>query len=227
MEIKKRFIAFIDILGFRDIINKNTLQDIDRLLKIIPYSLNQIKSDKVLEQNYPNIQIKSSVFSDTIILFTENDESISLDKLLISTSFLIRNALQENLVLKGSISYGDVAIDETNNLFYGQPIIDAYLLEQEVSYIGVVIHNSVEKYIKDINYHDLISTGKLIEFPTPLKSGIIEHLNLNWLKLTNNYPTNKSNIIEKIKEIRMTCSASPRKYYDNTIKIIDNFYPKE
>lgn len=224
MIIKKRFISFIDILGFKDIITKNNLEDIGKLLDIIPFSLGEIEKSEILEKAYPNIKIRSSVFSDTIILFTDDDDKKSLDRLLISTSYLIRNALYENIALKGAVSYGELAIDEKKNLFYGQPIIDAYQLEGEVSYIGVVIHNSVEQYLEKNNYNELLKTNKIIEFSTPLKCGLIEHLNLNWFKMTSNFPKNKNEIVGIIKKMRMTCSGGPRKYYDNTLKILDNFY---
>lgn len=85
----------------------------------------------------------------------------------------------EQIPIKGAISYGLITvIDERmnkNKLFFGKPIIEAYLLEEEIKHMGFMLDGSVEKKVNsesklmDLGYYNV---------ETPLKSGLSSHYNL-------------------------------------------------
>lgn len=70
------------------------------------------------------------------------------------------------------------------------------------------------------------------EIPTPLKSGTIEHHNLNWFELINGTTgRNKEKHLilpdyeEIIQKLKNRTSGAPRKYIDNTVIAFHRMYP--
>ncbi len=86
--------------------------------------------------------------------------------------------------------------------------------------MGIVAHNSIDNYIKENKITKTHLT--YMEIQTPLKCGNVNHLNLNYFELMQKpYSKNKrEHTIEKIKTFRTRVSGSPRRYIDNTIKVI-------
>lgn len=46
---------------------------------------------------------------------------------------------------RGSIAYGEMTVDLENSIFFGQPLIDAYLLGEQLQSYGIACHASAEK----------------------------------------------------------------------------------
>jgi hypothetical protein len=121
------------------------------------------------------------------------------------------------LPLKGSIAYGNTTVDLKNNIYFGQPIIDSYLLQDDLKYMGVVCHNSIEsKFQEEPN-------GLIFECKTPFGNGKFTHKNINWFISD---PTGKQ-MIQTIKNFRLNASGSTRKYIDNTIELLEQYYKKK
>lgn len=51
---------------------------------------------------------------------------------------------------KRSLAKGKFTFDEENDLYFGRPLVDAYLLHDELYYYGIVAHHSIESLIKNI-----------------------------------------------------------------------------
>lgn len=66
------------------------------------------------------------------------------------------------------------------------------------------------------------------ECPTPFKYGSSFHSNINWFKSGRNVgvsiPEYKEELLRIINGFKENTSGSPRKYIDNTKKIISEFY---
>ena len=137
-------------------------------------------------------------------------------------------AIENYTPMKGGIAHGEISLNKSEQIYFGQAIIDAYLIEEDVNYLGVVAHNSIDRYISenesdlDIDYINSI----LFDCLTPLKCGKIEHKNIDWfsklLVLENlKDELEKIEAIKKIiKRFRMTSSGSPRRYIDNTLEVV-------
>ena len=102
------------------------------------------------------------------------------------------------------------------------------MIEEDVNYFGAVAHNSIDKFLSDNeNTMDLKFPKKfLIEEKTPLKSGNIEHMNLNWFSVAypNELKTNDeiaNHIFNVVKDFKNTVSGSPRRYIDNSVDFIE------
>ena len=132
----KRYVAFLDILGFKDYVMRNSIHAVYSRLK----ALNALRP----EEDYPDYELETSRrikfynFSDSIFIFSKDDEYDSLRHFLTYVKRVMRMALRKGIPLKGAIACGNIAVDVNYNVFCGQPIIDAYKLEEDLQYMGVV-----------------------------------------------------------------------------------------
>lgn len=115
---------------------------------------------------------------------------------------------EKPIPLKGALAEGHITCDMSKQLFFGQALIDAYLLEENVQYYGIIVHHSAEETVKNMQ-SDLFANLK-----SPLKSGFIEHYNILWWK------DSTANALEGLDRVRLLVSDSPRRYVDNTKVLI-------
>ena len=222
---RARFVAYFDILGFKNFVLRSKHEHVFEKLNLL---LQEIKQQAIKQRYF--VYIVS--FSDSIVLFSRDDSQDSLKAMITLSKSLMTKALQNEIPIKGAIAYGDMSIDKTNQIFFGQPIIDAFLFQEEqLSYYGVVFLHSFEIFINK-NIDDFITVNQedeyensIIEIKTPIKKGgYINHLNLNWF-------SNLSNVAEFddiVSKLRMTPGADGniRKYIDNTIEIYTKLHPQ-
>jgi hypothetical protein len=226
-----RFVAFIDILGFRDLVMR---EDHAAILSLL-YSI-QEENGFIFENNsFFSDDIYVVTFSDSIILFTKGDTFHDFRQLFTVVGNLMSRMVFLSVPAKGAVAHGSISVDKGKNIFFGQPIIDSYLLGEDLSYIGVVAHNSLDKYVASLepNLKSLLQQY-LVEISTPFKYGTINHLNVNWpLYSFLLYSHKKSQkeineahqewIMQLLFNLKIKCSGSPRRYIENTINLIDKF----
>jgi hypothetical protein len=221
----ERYVAFLDILGFKDLVGRQTHDEIYQKLNKISVT-NRIlqnlhnEEDENLKNFTKNGRIKVVTFSDSIIIFSEKADEDNLNYFIFSVSFIIAKSFDLGIPMKGSVAFGEVSLNFRNQIFFGQAIIDAYILQEEVHYFGIVVHNSFENMANNT----VLKGNHYIEKKTPLKGGMIIHKNFNWFMhlKTDNIPNKKENIIKKIESFRLTTSGNTRKYIDNTLEFISD-----
>lgn len=217
----KRYVAFLDILGFKDYVLRHGIDDVYKRLQ----TLNALRpEDDSSDYDYEEgKRIKFTIFSDSIFIFSKDDSFTNLRHFLTYVKRVMRMALRAEIPLKGAIAYGDIIVDEEQNLFCGQPIIDAYLLEEDLQYMGVVFHHTFEEpyeKLSDLQYNRV--DGWIKEIPTPFKYGNRIHLNLK-------YPVAGAkiyNFFGIVKNQRFYSSGDARKYVDNTLEMLTLFEQK-
>jgi len=210
---KDRFVAFLDIMGFKDRVARNEHDDILKELEIFQSNISQYVS----YHREANIQI--ALFSDSILIYSQDDNSRSLHALADITSHIMMYAIQQEkpIPLKGAIAAGRMTCNQTKQLYFGQALIDAYLLEENIKYYGVLVHHSAENYLKNNDFHEFR------DIKAPLKSGDISHYELKWYDtvIIPNGEGQKS-VEDCLANLRLTVSDEPRKYIDNTKNVIKN-----
>lgn len=217
----KRYVAFLDILGFKDYVLRHSIDEVYTRLK----TLNALRpeEDDPDYESETSRRIKFYNFSDSIFIFSKDNEFVSLRHFLTCVKRLMRMALRAEIPLKGAVAFGDIVVDEEQNLFCGQPIIDAYLLEEDLQYMGVVFHHSFEdvyERLSDTRFHRINAWIK--EAQTPFKYGKRIHLNLN-------YPiagAKTYNFLDIVRNQRLYSSGDARKYVDNTLEMLKLFEQK-
>lgn len=214
--VNNRFVAYFDILGFKDYVFSNSTDEVHKMLVDLNKILPNDKDEKIDESS-----ILCTTFSDSIFIFTKSDSIAEFRNFIQFIRRFMRNSIRRNIPLKASIAYGEIVVYKDRKIFCGKPIVNAFLLQEDLQYMGIVVHHSVEDYIiRKEKYLSAKYKEYFKEIETPFKYGYRKHLNIDYTILTLNTSTEIRAKIEKRKRIT---SGNPRKYIDNTLKIFDIF----
>lgn len=190
--------------------------------KIIKYLLeqNQQESSEPAVGSEPLLSSLSSAqetitvtqFSDSIVLFSTSDSPDCLRNIATAAQQIFLSAIcgSSPIPLKGALAKGYMTCDPSRQLFFGQALVDAYMLEENVQYYGMAVHHSAEEdviLLKSSLFHDTA---------IPLKSGNINHYELAW------YQNDTQKALDGLDRIRLSVSDSPRRYVDNTRHLINH-----
>ena len=233
-----RFIAYLDILGFKDKVMRSTHKKIHEELKQLSNIKKSLEKSSTLKANEDS-EVYIVTFSDSIVIFSKNDSIEDFVHFLTSLAALFYLTIKEfKIPIKGSIAYGEISVSKSEQLYFGQPIIDAYLLEEDINYLGVVCHNTIDKYWNDRKKEiiklfrkesrdgfGLKHYSAFLQCPTPLKSGKITHNNLDWFDLEleeEGEPITEYDLTSFYE----TVSGNARRYIDNTIEVFREYKKK-
>lgn len=213
----KRFVGYIDIMGFKDLVARSTHEEIYEMMKNIyeqrTTNINIYGKNKDLEL------VRTTTYSDSIMIYTKDESKESFESFLMILSSLTNDLFIEGVPHKGAVAFGMMTLDLTNSIFFGQPLIDAYLLQEELFFYGIIIHASAEQKIDTVKQID--RTFMIKNYFCPLKNGNSWHLTIYpfWapedLK-TSQYKEHSKNLFDAIKKLRYQTSGYLRKYIDNT-----------
>ena len=168
IEYEQRVIAFIDILGFKEII-KQSEQDISKIelvhdvleyLKALETSdkwtlqLLEIEEDaqkRGVENFDVRNKINTTAFSDSIVVSVKVDGNVNemTSTLIVNLAYVGAMLLKKGILFRGGITIGNI-IHSESGIVFGQGLIDAYILEtKNAKYPRLVLS---DKLIKHLNY---------------------------------------------------------------------------
>jgi hypothetical protein len=184
-------VAFLDFLGFRNFIeNTPLIKLVEKYQRVISIadSLNRNLPNDKRPTIFPNLKTndpycRKKVFSDSIILISNNDSLESSLMLLIYTWKIMRACLATNMPLRGGIVFGEFFMDEKQDIFLGKALTNAYELESKQNWIGISIDESVEKrFNKIFTYQDIpLFQNVFLKYDVPLKDGSAKQMRtINW-----------------------------------------------
>lgn len=192
--IGNRTVAFIDILGFRKLINTRPLQEFAKEYENMVLQTNAMNRSFPIQAGTPTLfpnhaqnapWCQRYIFSDSIILISNNSDAISCLKLLVYTWRFLQALLGMRLPSRGAVVYGELYENSQINLILGKALTNAYELERKQQWIGVAIDTSLEKAFPDLFSMCASDTTPLssvfLKYPVPLKDGSNINLHtLNW-----------------------------------------------
>ena len=199
-EVCERIVVFLDIMGFKDLVARQTETKINEKL----HELSTFISSMVAPDSY----VQFSIFSDSIILFSNESTVESFVYMINLTGNIVEKSIELGLPIRGAVAAGQCTVtNEKVPYYFGQPIVDAYTLEENLILYGVVLHNTVEQFAATHGEKKEL----VFDYKVMLKGGASSHYVVNWFG--RNYESNMANL----KAIRTTVSDSPRRYIDATI----------
>lgn len=209
----KRFVAFFDIMGFENYVLHNSHTAVTKRMNLLSRTINEIK-------NLKQATVQTVIFSDSIMLVSQDNSKNSAREVLILASLFLAKCMRDNIPIKGAISYGTFTADFKKSLYFGQPLIDAYKLQDELYLFGCILHHTFEAFLKDNDYFDYHKNNVFL-YETPIKNGIVKHYLINWIdpiesihKIGDKKPT------VLIEDFYKSVSGITRKYVDNTIDYV-------
>lgn len=216
-----RFVAFLDIMGFKERVARTEHS------QLLTQLTNFNRAITGYIGKYQATEIQLAQFSDSIVLFSNDTTLNSLETLADVTRGIMQTAIKQQIPIKGAIAQGQITCDIPKQLFFGQALIDAYLLEENIHYYGILVHHTAENSVTKLNNENNNNIFKDIK--APLKSGKISHYELSWY-INDDPQTIEEKVSEMndaLKAIRQTVSDAPRKYIDNTLDVINEYYKKK
>jgi hypothetical protein len=133
-----RIIAFIDILGFRELITSISINH--ELHNRINYALHRIKT--VNPQQFPSSKfqdIEVSTFSDSIVISSAGKNIFAV---IWASGWLQADLLYAGILTRGAVSRG--LLHHQDGILYGEGVLSAYELEQKASfYPRIIISNEL------------------------------------------------------------------------------------
>ncbi len=165
---EKRIVAFIDILGFKEIVKESESDPskIDLLYSALHFlkvwetsdrwdlKLVEIEED-AQKKGVDNFDIRgktnSTSFSDSIVISVKVDDNTNemCSTLIVNLAFIGAVLLEKGILFRGGITIGNI-IHRENGTVFGQALIDAYLLESKSAKYPRIILS--DKLIKELNY---------------------------------------------------------------------------
>ena len=161
--------------------------------------------------------VKSTTYSDSIMLYTKDKSYKSFNSLITAVSGLTNDLFIEGIPHKGAIAFGKMTLDTERSIFFGQPLIDSYLLQEELHFYGIVIHGSVEEKLQ----LKLNQTGFISKYNCPLKNGKSTHYTVFPMH-ANSINSEDNGYVEYYKKIRSSLDKMKYKTSGHLRRYIDN-----
>lgn len=206
-----RFVAFFDIMGFKDLVFRTDHEKVLELMEHLHASLSLI--EKFYQEEKRETRIRGVLFSDSILFVSSDDSKNSLEEIIFIAEWVLKKSFESGIPIKGSIAVGKQTADFDKSIHFGVPIIDAFMLQDELLFYGVVIHDSVEKAYTTQDLKEKL----LIRYKAPFKSGRISHYVVDWRGYFKE-DSHSANWLPVFEALYKKVSGPPRIYVDNTIE---------
>jgi hypothetical protein len=228
--MKDRYLLYIDILGFTDLVSESNAR-IQDLYEIIA-SLNV--------HDHPSF--KAIIFSDTILVYnvegddTRGDRSYLVMYLCEFAQDLQRRLTEKDIFFRAVLVRGDFTHYELNQIpcFFGEALIRAYNVEKDIKAIGLFMQNDI---IKDSDVFPTRSFAKDFNFVyitqslTRVEEGHVGELPaIAWLMEDTDEIFHFTPEVLYLKRLRHHANNHPhesvREKYRATFKLFEQQYPK-
>lgn len=145
-----KYVAFLDILGFKDWMSKNDIYDADKYLRGYSETFNEVWDGE------DSSGMNCFMVSDCAVIHTDDIDKGKLKKLIdivvkVSQSlFLKADVLVRGAICKGDfemIAHGEECENLKIQIFTGKAYIDAYTLEEKTKVAGIIVSPEVKNDI--------------------------------------------------------------------------------
>ncbi|QMV40071.1 hypothetical protein [Cohnella cholangitidis] len=191
----KKYIAFLDILGFKSIVENNTHERLTQIYNDFSTRLsNQEKffesiGEMFISETDSPKQVHSVIISDSIIIWTATDTPENFCMLVMAVQFLVISSFEEGIPLRGTINRGDLTIYNSDKgiQVFGKALTEAYSFESIIQLSGCVVTDSCMRYVfercgNNILLNIMLKNNSLFEYSVPKKSGKVKnHYIVNWV----------------------------------------------
>lgn len=220
-----RFVAYMDIMGFRDMIFRSTHQQILEIMEQFRIPIKKLKEEakKRLAGKphgwdiFKDTVIRPVIFSDSVLLFSNDNSLEAVENLIWQVNSIISNALINGVPMKGALAYGEQTANFDKSLYFGKPLIDAWELQNELVIYGVILHHTIEGYLVEKGWIEELEEIGIVKYATPLKHGTVNH----YLVDCSSLPMKALMVKDSLPNLYGKVSGSARQYIDNTMSFVD------
>ncbi len=171
LEFQDYYVAYFDVLGYKEYFKKDKTQILDFTKKLYS-AINDTKSslklftESLLLGQLGNLKIYHTIFSDNILIYMEAThspfEKIRLLTFLTTICDIQRHFVNDyGILIRGSVTMGPFLA--TENHIAGQALIDVVEAEKTAIFPRITIHPSIENIIQEQDYCDLAERRQEIQ----------------------------------------------------------------
>lgn len=226
MKSKSRFIAMLDIMGTKDMVKKNQAKELSELFNQLNKFTKEFQLENCVDMTY---------FSDSILLYTKDNDLESYRSIIYLSAHIMVFFIKHGIGINGCISFGRCICCniEGKYITIGKPISDAYLMQSDLFFYGIVIDKkAIDKANKSGYFIDLqdIIIDTTIELNLPLKKTGWKKLHMvNWMEFIKPGQNREiqKNEIRKLVELlyEKNSNISRGSYYiQNTELVMQQWY---
>jgi hypothetical protein len=147
-------VAVCDILGFSKLVSQCSAEEIrskyfDQVRKTAQFAIEKDyfpSNPSSLKKLNLHEEIGIAWFSDTILIYSLKDEEETCKNFMQTIGwFIFSNMFFPQTRLRVGISYGPAVMDSEEQIFIGNPIVEAYNLEKKQKWAGGALTKKVEE----------------------------------------------------------------------------------
>lgn len=184
----KRYISFLDILGFRNFVFNTPLEEVSRRLGFaieharLAECLGRIKQvDGVAHPDETYRSVYRFSFSDSFVLAAKDTSADSLNSIIVATCQMARTLFAMQLPVRGAIVSGDADFVPGTDHLVGRGIIEAIEREGTQDWFGVMLSPELGSHAQISALLHPRVLPMIVRYPIPLKSGVQQDgIALNW-----------------------------------------------
>ena len=140
-EYVEHYVAFIDVLGFKDLLEKDA--SCEEIFSVFESLRNNSHSGLRINGNKVDAfdEVKHYIMSDSIVLYIRADIQNAFLALVSTCLQLQMNLLfrEQPVLLRGGIAKGNLFVDK--EIIFGKGLSAAYILENTVSFVPRIVFN--------------------------------------------------------------------------------------
>jgi hypothetical protein len=215
LRYKKRWFAYLDLLGFTNLVETNSIQDV---LPVYAEALNQMRRSCYLGKAKSGLI--SSWFSDTFIIYTKSDSLEDFAHLESAARIFFQLLIIKKIPVRGCISHGNLYSQARQNIFIGPALIEAHKYGEALDWVGFCLAPSVEKELKET-----LPLGESPFYRKVSKKSILRNLEDPYVYAYafNNGSLNGNNpFLGALHSMRASAPKIVKHKYNNTLDFIEN-----
>jgi hypothetical protein len=176
MNYQNRVVLFLDILGFKNILDKTVdKDDIDDTIKIAHlYEALNYMNESINWRTTKETSREISQFSDSIVISFLATDKVEFGNLISDIFEIVTYLVSKGILCRGAISIGKLIHDK--NTIFGPALVDAYLTESKAAmYPRIILDLSLIEILSNVQSNNN-NDSDLNEF----KSFLREDLDGKW-----------------------------------------------
>ena len=214
----KRWVGYFDLLGVKQLYKtKNHIS----IFVAISSAIEKFKERATAWGN-----VGYAWFSDTFIVYTEDDSTESFGAIDNISRWFFYFLITADIPVRGAISCDAFYADRENDLFFGEAFIEAYEYGETQDWIGLLLCPSAEERLKHLGlpaerrlnyaYADIPFKKQPKKRPSNLRKNLPVCILGNWVSVNNQNP-----IIERLSQMKeQIADENIRSKYDRAIEFI-------
>lgn len=208
-----RLILYADFMGFKSRVYSTEHATIKSLLENFIDAFHRRLQPLQMGGNLKFVQ-----FSDSILVVVNGTDFKMFNLITKAAICMMQEALRIKFGIKGVLAQGVFSFDDSKDLYFGRPLVDAYELHEQIKYYGVVVHHSAENTVKN----NMSESNPYSKSDIFIDKGPVAHYHLCWnLVDTKLAPKDITSLCNSwLDSIEETVSGNPRQYIDKTRAII-------